>query len=199
MKILMKIFATRLANHMEDLIGDVQNSFIKGRQASEGIIIAKEVAHSIKVGRNQGIILKMDFEKSFNSVNWCFLYKVMLAMKFDQKWVKWIKALLESTRISVLVNGTPTKEFSPEKGLRKGDLIFLMLFNLVGEVLNIMLNKAYDEGLFKCFSLDKSAMDITHLQFADDIIIFLDGTIESIKSVKRVLQYFQILSGLKIN
>lgn len=199
MKILMKVLATRLARCMDKLVSDVQSGFIKGRQASEGILIVKEVAHTIQRGKGEGLILKLDFEKAFDSVNWDFLYSVMLEMNFDSKWVSWIRALLESSRISILVNGSPTKEFTPARGLRQGDPISPLLYNLVGEILNSMLTKAASEGLFKGITLVEGTADITHLQFADDTVVFLDGTLESARGIKRVLQCFQIISGLKIN
>ena len=62
-----------------------------------------------------------------------------------------------------------------------------------------MLNCAAKKGIFKGIRLANSSNQITHLQFADDTIIFLEDSIESIVGVKKVLQCFQLTSGLKIN
>ena len=67
-KLLLKISASRLASQMEVLISDTQSGFIKGRQPSESIPTAKEVIHSIRVKNFKGMILKLDFEKAFDSV-----------------------------------------------------------------------------------------------------------------------------------
>lgn len=198
-KILLKVLATRLAGHLDALISDTQTGFIKGRQASESILLVKEVSHSIQKRRCGGSILKLDFEKAFDTVNWDFLVQVMDKMNFDPKWCRWIIGLWESIRVSVLVNGTPSQEFSPQRGLRQGDPISPLLFNLAGEVLNSMLTVAAKKGIFKGIKLSKNADYITHLQFADDTVVFLDGTLESAKGVKQVLQCFQLVSGLKIN
>ncbi|XP_063941514.1 uncharacterized protein LOC135149664 [Daucus carota subsp. sativus] len=199
MKILMKVLATRLGVFMEELVRDSQTGFMKNRQATESILIVKEVAHSIQSGRGKGFILKLDFEKAFDSVNWDFLFSTLEAMNFDQKWIRWIKSILESSRISVLVNGSPSKEFSPGKGLRQGDPLSPLLFNIVGEVLNSLMDKAASTGIFKGFSFGEDSKEITHLQYADDTIVFLDGTVDSARGVKKVLQCFQVLTGLKIN
>lgn len=198
-KILLKVLATRLAGHLDSLISDTQTGFIRGRQASESILLVKEVAHSIQKLKCKGFILKLDFEKAFDSVNWNFLIQTMERMNFDCKWCNWIKSLWESTRISILVNGTPSREFSPQGGLRQGDPISPLLFNLAGEVLNAMLTLAASRGIFKGILMRKGAGQITHLQFADDTVVFLDGSEESAKGIKRVLQCFQLVSGLKIN
>lgn len=71
-KILLKVLASRLATHMEYLISDTQTGFIKGRQASDSIFIVKEVAHFIQKRNSRGMILKLVFEKAFDTVNWDF-------------------------------------------------------------------------------------------------------------------------------
>lgn len=62
-----------------------------------------------------------------------------------------------------------------------------------------MLRLAAQKGVYRGISLSNKSTPITHLQFADDTVIFLDGTLESAKGIKRILQSFQLLSGLKIN
>ena len=198
-KILMKVLATRLSGHMKSLVSDTQSGFIKGRQSSESILVVKEVAHSLQKNKCKGVILKLDFEKAFDTINWDFLMDTMRAMNFDQTWCCWIRTLLESIRISILINGQPTKEFKPERGLRQGDPISPLLFNLAGEVLSSLLRTANQKEVFKGIKLSSCSEQITHLQFADDTIIFFDGTLESAMGIKRILQSFQLLSGLKIN
>ena len=198
-KVLLKVLALRLASKMNLLISDSQFGFIKGRQASESILLLKEIAHSIQKRNCKGCILKLDFEKAFDTVNWRFLIQVMQHMSFDSKWYSWIHSILDSAKVSVLVNGVPTKEFKPNRGLRQGDPISPLLYNLVGEALNSMLVTASRKGIFKGITLKKGMDQITHLQFADDTVIFLDGSIELIKGIKKVLQCFQIISGLKVN
>ncbi|GJX04072.1 RNA-directed DNA polymerase, eukaryota [Tanacetum coccineum] len=74
------------------------------------------------------ILAKVDFEMNFDSVNWNFLHDIMRQMGFGEKWRKWIDACLSSAFISVMVNGSPSKEFKMERGLRQGDPLSLFLF-----------------------------------------------------------------------
>lgn len=110
-----------------------------------------------------------------------------------------MKAILESSRISLLVNGSPTDEFVPRKGLRQGDPLSPLLFNIMGEVLSRLLTRAKDKGVFEGIFLPNFQTSISHLQYADDVILFLKDDVCSVRGVKRVLQCFQLLSGLKIN
>ena len=61
---------------------------------------------------------------------------------FCLKWRKWITACLQSATISILVNGSPSKEFVPTRGLRQGDPLAPLLFNIVGEGLTGMMREA---------------------------------------------------------
>lgn len=84
-------------------------------------MVANEVVQWWKLSKQRGVILKLDFEKAYDSVNWGFLFSMMSNFGFGEKWIGWIKECLFSSRISVLVNGSPTDEFSPQKGLRQWD------------------------------------------------------------------------------
>lgn len=67
---------------MDKLISPNQTGFLKGRQISEGILISNEIIHSIKNKQSEGIILKLDFEKAFDSVDWDFLWGALEGFGF---------------------------------------------------------------------------------------------------------------------
>lgn len=73
----------------------------------------------------------------------------------------------------MLVNGSPIKEFSPERALRQGDPLSPLLFNLVAEVLHAMLVKAEGVGIFKEIKVLGLEKSISHLQYTDNLIIFI--------------------------
>ena len=74
------------------------------------------------------IFFKVDYEKAYDSIDWDFIYYMLQRLGFCEKWVEWIKACLESSSISVLVNDSPTQEFKPRKGLRQGDPLEPLFF-----------------------------------------------------------------------
>lgn len=94
------------------------------------MIVANKTIDEVKIRKEVCIILKLDFEKVYNSVKWDFLIYMMGRVCF---YSKWIKGCLESSYILFLVNGSPIEEFRLEKGLRQGDLLVLFLFLIVAE------------------------------------------------------------------
>lgn len=198
-KVLTKLLAFRLEKLSGTLVDGNRYGFIKGRQAAESILIVNEVAHSLKTHQESGIILKLDFEKAFDTVNWEFLFRTMKSFGFGEKWIGWIKSLFKSSRISVLVNGSPSKESCPSNGVRQGDPLSSLLFNLAGVVLSRMLVRENKLNLFNGIKLSSSSTELTHSQYADDTILFIKKYTCSVSKVKEVLQCFQLLSGLKIN
>ncbi|CAL5415136.1 unnamed protein product [Camellia sinensis] len=198
-KIIAKVLSRRLRKVLPKIISEVQTAFLSGRHIIDGVLIANEVVDWWKRSKKKGLILKLDFEKAYDSVNWEFLYSMMKNFGFGEKWVGWMKTCISTARISVLVNGSPTSEFSPMKGLRQGDPLSPLLFNIVAEGLNILLERAKEVGLIRGVSVGSSELIITHLQFADDTIIFCEAEWEEVVAVKRILRCFELMSGLKIN
>lgn len=121
------------------------------------------------------------------------MFDALSGMEFCEKWIFWIKSLFSTMKAPVLVNGAPTEEFQRERGLRQGDPLSPSLFNIVGEVFHILMENAKSKGLIEGIRLS-----LTHLRFADDTILFLRPDVDNIQNLKRILQYFQIMSGLKI-
>jgi len=97
------------------------------------------------------------------------------------------------------VNGSPTSEFLPQRGLRQGDPLAPFLFNIVAEGLTGLLRKAMEENLFKGYLVGNEGVNISLLQYADDTIFFGEATMDNVIALKAILRAFELVSGLKIN
>ena len=84
-------------------------AFVKGRNILDGFIIAEEIIHHWKKGKEGGLIVKLDFEKAYDSVDHTFLDDLLRDMGFGSKWRLWMRYCISTPLLSVLVNGSPTR------------------------------------------------------------------------------------------
>jgi hypothetical protein len=101
--------------------------------------------------------------------------------------------------VCININGENTSFFRTYKGLRQGDPLSPLLFNFVGDVLSEMLNLARRDGHVKGLAYHLIEGGISHLQYADDMVLLLDYDEDSFAAVKILLYCFEAMSGLKIN
>lgn len=84
---------------------------MKGRCILDNIVTAEELIFCrifcLHKQRLPGHILKVDFAKAFDLVDWDFLFDLLSARGFGDRWVGWIKSILSSLKASILVNGSP--------------------------------------------------------------------------------------------
>nr|GEV92352.1 RNA-directed DNA polymerase, eukaryota [Tanacetum cinerariifolium] len=137
------------------------------KQILDGPFILDEILHWCKRKKKQAMFFKVDFAKAYDSVRWDYLLDVLEAFGFGHTWCKWIQGTLSSAKASILVNESPSKEFSCHRGLKQGDPLAPYLFILVMESLHISFSREIDEGLSKGIFLPNS-ISISHLFYADD-------------------------------
>jgi len=100
------------------MIDKKQSAFLSGRGLLDSVLVANETIDYLRKERLKEVIVKVDYEKAYDSVELEFLKYIMSRLRFHYKWINWIKMTLKSTNISVLINGSSTREFKPKKGLR---------------------------------------------------------------------------------
>ena len=120
-------------------------------------------------------------------------------MGFCSKWILWIEGCLKSASVLVLVNGSPTAQFAPQKGLRQGDPLAPLLFNIVAKGLTGLMREAIKKQLYDEFLVGEKSVPVSILQYADNTIFFGEATMQNVKTIKSILRAFELSSGLKIN
>lgn len=98
---------------------------------------------------------------------------MMTQMGFGQKWRGWINSCVSSAYISILVNGSLKGFLKSSRGYCHGVPLSPMLFVIVVEALNALMERANQSRMISGFSIDNAVYEVTHLQLADDTIIFL--------------------------
>lgn len=141
-----------------------------------------------------GLLLLVDFEKAFDSIEWEFLLKAFKSFKFGPSFCKWFKTFYQDAQSSVINNGNISSFFYLKRGCRQGDPLSPYLFIIRVELLSIKL-KSNPE--VKGITVNNRESLIS--QYADDTFLVLDGTEHSLKSTMQCFNSFYKASGLKIN
>lgn len=123
---------------------------------------------------------------------------ILAAFQIPPIFIDWIHACISSPHYSVSLNGELAGFFPGMKGLRQGDPISSSLFVLAMDVLSKELDAAAREGKFGIHPKCAHPL-ITHLSFADDLLIFFDGSSQSLRGIMQVLRDFQRRTGLALN
>ena len=80
--------------------------------------MANECLHLRHLSKKPGLIFKLDFEKTFDMVDWDFLLYLLGRMGFGHWSQRWMKACVSSVHFSILINGSPKGFFKAERRLR---------------------------------------------------------------------------------
>jgi len=67
---------------------------MKKRNIVSGIMCLHEILHETKRRKEIGVILKIDFEKAYDKINWNLLFTCLEKRGFDKKWCEWIKKVV---------------------------------------------------------------------------------------------------------
>ncbi|KAK3229311.1 hypothetical protein Dsin_001192 [Dipteronia sinensis] len=152
-----------------------------------------------KSGGKARCTMKVDLMKTYDSVNWDFALHSLCCFGMPGKFVSWVRECITSPRFSVAVNGTLVGYFEGKRGFKQGDHLSPYLFVLSMEVLSSLLAECVVKKKGFCYHHRFSKVGLTHLCFADDLLIFSEASVRSVSAIQKVLSEFELLSCLKAN
>ncbi|VFQ67774.1 unnamed protein product [Cuscuta campestris] len=188
-----------MASILPDLIDPAQGAFVPGRSLVDNFLLAQHLVRDYAVKRSTpSCLIKLDITKAYDTVFWSFLKDVMAGLGFPSRFISLVMECVCSASSSIMVNGDSHSFFPSKRGLRQGDPMAPTLFLFCIEYFSRLLNKKAKEGPFN-YHKDCAGLGITHLAFADDLMLFSRGDLHSVQVLMDALDHFSRVSGLTLN
>ena len=192
-KIASKIIANRIKCCLPDTIHHNQSGFIKDRFIGETARSILDIIDHTTHSELLDMMIFIDFEKAFDSIKWCFLYKCLEAFNFAPEFIKWLKTFYKDISSFVVNNGVSSPTFKLGRGVRQGDPLSPHLFVVAIEILAISIRSNTN---IKGITIGDNETKL--LAYADDMTALLSD-IASAKELLDSLNIFEKYSGLKMN
>ena len=143
--------------------------------------------------------IKLDLQKAYDRVNWDFTKAVLTNLGFNDTFTRWITNYISTVSYKVMVNGGKSDQFKPSRGLRQGDSLSPYLFILGQEVLSRMLDRELLSGNISGAKASVRSPALTHVMYADDIVLFSKATRHDASILARCLDRYCSWSRQCIN
>jgi hypothetical protein len=192
-----KIMAIVLAKRLQKVIGNIiscdQNGYIKGRFIGNNIRLVEDLIEYIEQNNLNGMVLLLDFEKAFDSIEWRFIFKTLEKFNFGEMFIKWMKCIYKEPMAVIKNNGWLSPRIKISRGIKQGCPLSALLFILATEVLSLKIKQCND---YKGLGINQK--DIKIIQYADDTIVFPRSD-NDITILIDMLNIFTGVAGLRLN
>lgn len=199
-KIISRILNTRLRDLLPNFISEEQSGFVKNRHIHSNLALAHDMTSDLhKKSRDGNIIIKLDMSKAYDRISWSYLIRVMRKFGFNEKWCDLIFRCISNGRYSIQWHGQLYGYFTASRGVRQGDPLSSSLFALVMEWFSKTINSNVHSGMLKSYGNNSGVLRVSHLLYADDILIFTKGCDSNVRNLMNILIKFCDVTGQRIN
>lgn len=194
-KLFTKVLTLRLRPCMTSLTGDYQTGFTAGRHIADNGLALISLRDYCK-DRSQGLVgIMLDQEKAYDRVHPGYLTAVLEHFQFPRAFVRCINLLFFSTEITLDINGHPSSKFTQSRGLRQGDPLSPLLFNLAFEPLLAYIQSSREiQGI----GIPGRDTAVKLSAYADDLLIYL-ASVDEWHWLSEALHLYGRASNAKVN
>ena len=193
-KIASAVLANRIKPFLNTIISETQQGFIKGRYIGECTRLIFDLIEKVEEEDIPGLLLLLDFEKAFDTLEWSFIEKTLEFFGFGPIFCQWVKTLYTDTKSCIINNGHCSDFFNVKRGVRQGDPLSPYLFILSLELMSASIK---NDPNINGIKINESEFLLS--QYADDSSVILDDDKESLERLLYILERFSECAGLRAN
>ena len=143
-KIYTKAISLRLADAAPDVIHPDQAGFLKDRSIFDQVKTTKMVTDYMNATNKKGAIVALDQEKAYDKILHPYLWEVLEKLEFPGNFIQTVKNLYDNAETTVMINGELSTPFVIHRGVRQGDALSCLLFDIAIEPLAAAIRAATD-------------------------------------------------------
>jgi exonuclease III len=193
-KLMTKAITMRLTTVIEDLIDGDQAGFIPKRSIFDQVKLAKLTLNYAEMTETNGAIVALDQEKAYDKIAHDYLWRTLIAYNMPQNFINTVIHLYTDANTSIMINGVLSDAFWITRGVRQGDPLSCLLFNLAIEPLACAIRQSALKGI----PIPGQERRLIVKLFADDTTVYMNSE-DDLNDLRKILNTWCMASRAKFN
>jgi len=193
-KLYTKTIATKLGEIAKDIIHPNQAGFIPKRSLYDSTRTTQLMIDYAEINELEGCIIALDQEKAYDKIAHDYLWETLKIFDFPEAFINRVKTLYEKANTAVIVNGVIPKGIKIKRGVRQGDPMSCLLYNIAIEPLACAIR----ESKLKGYKIKNTPIKILISMFADDTLIYMNAK-DDHTILEKIIENFCKASTAKFN